>query len=165
MKGRLMFSRLRSRLTYANVVASLALFLAIGGGTAFAVTAIDNNSVFSRHIVDGEVKGADLGVNSIGSGKVIDDSLRGRDVTGLTGGDVTDDSLGGADVAESSLGQVPSAASAHSANSATTAGNTNGLELRAFHYAENANSSIESIFSLGGVSVGASCSSTGNLSL
>ena len=47
-----MFSKLRSRLTYANVVATLALFFALGGGAYAAAT--------------------------IGSAQVIDNSLRAR---------------------------------------------------------------------------------------
>jgi hypothetical protein len=50
-------SRLISKLTYANVVATLALFLALGGGLAWALA---NNSVKSKHIKDGQVKPNDL---------------------------------------------------------------------------------------------------------
>ena len=57
--------RFRPRLTYANVVATLALFVALGGGAYAAVTIgpsnIQNDAVRSRHIKDGEVKNADLG--------------------------------------------------------------------------------------------------------
>jgi hypothetical protein len=45
---------LRARLTYANVVATLALVIAMVGGTAYAA-----NTVFSSDIVNGEVKSAD----------------------------------------------------------------------------------------------------------
>jgi len=45
------------------------------------------------------VKNADLGNNSIGSGKVTDDILTGADVRDLTGADITDGSLGGAELA------------------------------------------------------------------
>ena len=57
-----MFAGIRSRLTYANVASSLALFIAISGGAAFAVTQLDANSVESKHIVNGQVKRGDLGV-------------------------------------------------------------------------------------------------------
>lgn len=55
-----MLARLRAELTYANVVSTLALCLVIGGASAYAVTHLDNNSVRSKHIVNGQVKGADL---------------------------------------------------------------------------------------------------------
>jgi hypothetical protein len=51
---------IRSHLTYANVASSLALFIAISGGAAFAVTQLDANSVKSKHIVNGQVKAPDL---------------------------------------------------------------------------------------------------------
>ena len=41
-------STFRSQLTYANVVATLALFLALGGG-AYAATQLPKNSVAARH--------------------------------------------------------------------------------------------------------------------
>ena len=48
-------------MTYANRPASsLALFIAISGGAAFAVTQLDANSVKSKHIVDGKVKEVDI---------------------------------------------------------------------------------------------------------
>jgi len=56
-----MLNRIRGRLTYANVTATIALFLALGLGTAWA---IENNSVKSKHIKDGEVKPQDLADSS-----------------------------------------------------------------------------------------------------
>ncbi|HYN37231.1 MAG TPA: hypothetical protein VEV82_09695 [Actinomycetota bacterium] len=53
-----MLAKLRSHLTYANVMATIALFMAIGGGVAWAALAM--NSVKSRHIVDGHVRGIDV---------------------------------------------------------------------------------------------------------
>jgi hypothetical protein len=55
-----MLARVRRHLTYANVASSLALFLALGGGVAFAVTRLDPNSVKSKHIVNGQVKARDI---------------------------------------------------------------------------------------------------------
>jgi hypothetical protein len=55
-----LLSKLRAKATYANVVSSLCLVLVVGGGSAYAVTQIDANSVSSRQIVDGGVKLADL---------------------------------------------------------------------------------------------------------
>ena len=53
-----MLHRLRSRLTYANVVGSLALFFALAGGSAVALTG--SNTVFNDDIVDDEVTTADV---------------------------------------------------------------------------------------------------------
>jgi hypothetical protein len=108
-----MSSRIGAHLR-SNVVGYIALFLVVTGGTAQALNG--SNTVTSDDIVNKEVKTADidtravtsnrLAANSVKSGNVIDDSLTGTDVAGLTGGDVTDDSLTGADVADLTGGDV-----------------------------------------------------------
>jgi hypothetical protein len=73
-----MRQRLRSSLTYANVMATLAVFLVLGGG-AYAAFHLPNNSVRSKHIVNGQVKKADLAASSVVGAKVRDGSLRLKD--------------------------------------------------------------------------------------
>lgn len=61
-----MLSKLRSRLTYANVVASIALFIALGGTSYGLATGsigsreIKNNSVRSKDIRNNDVRGRDI---------------------------------------------------------------------------------------------------------
>ena len=50
--------RIRPRLTYANVISSLCLFLVLSGGTAVALSG--SNTVFSDDIVDDAVRTADV---------------------------------------------------------------------------------------------------------
>lgn len=50
---------IRQRLTYANVMATLAFFIAVGGG-AYAAFKLPKNSVKSDNIVNGQVKYVDL---------------------------------------------------------------------------------------------------------
>src|SRR5436190_7590972 len=50
---------IRDHLTYSNVMATLAVFLVLGGG-AYAAFHLPKNSVRSRNIVNGQVKKADL---------------------------------------------------------------------------------------------------------
>jgi hypothetical protein len=52
--------RLRGNLTYANVVATLALFLVLAGGTAVAAAQLGKNSVGSRQIKKAAVTPAKL---------------------------------------------------------------------------------------------------------
>jgi hypothetical protein len=54
-----MAQRIRDRLTYANVTATIALFVALSGG-AYAALNLPRNSVESKHIVNGQVKAADV---------------------------------------------------------------------------------------------------------
>lgn len=70
-----MLTRLRPRLTYANVMASIAVFLALGG-TAYAVAA---NSVGAKQLKNGAVTKPKLASNAVGAGKVIDGSLLKKD--------------------------------------------------------------------------------------
>lgn len=58
-----MVSDLRAHLTYANVMATIAVFLALGGG-AYALT-LPSNSVQSRHIGKGQVKTSDIGKGQV----------------------------------------------------------------------------------------------------
>ena len=78
--------RIRNRLTYANVVASLALVIAVAGGTAYAA-----NTVFSEDIVNGEVKSVDIGTNQVRSVDVLNETANGG---GLTSADLAEDSVG-----------------------------------------------------------------------
>ena len=59
---------------------ALALFLVLSGGTAFAVTQIDRNSVKSKHIVDGQVKEADLADGSVTTDKILDGTVSNADL-------------------------------------------------------------------------------------
>ena len=64
-----MLNRIRRRLSYANVVASAALFLALGG-VGYAATTAAKNSVTSRSIKNGQVKTADLANGAVTSSKI-----------------------------------------------------------------------------------------------
>jgi hypothetical protein len=75
-----MINSIWERLSYANVVATIALFVALGGG-AYAAFHLPKNSVRSKHIKNGQVKSAD----------------------------VKNDALAGTDIDESTLGAVPNA--------------------------------------------------------
>jgi hypothetical protein len=90
-----MLARLRAHLTYANVVATLALFLALGGASYAAVR------VGSRSIVNNSVRTQDLRNNDI----------RGKDIRNRTiqGGDILTNTLKGTQIRESTLSKVPDA--------------------------------------------------------
>jgi hypothetical protein len=99
-------SRFLARLTYANVVSSICLFLVLSGGTAVALSG--SNTVFSDDITDGNVRNSDLGFRAVTLQKIGGDAINS--------GRVVNDSLTGSDLLESTLGQVPSAASADNAD-------------------------------------------------
>jgi hypothetical protein len=60
-----MLARIRPRFTYANVIATIALFGVLAGGGAYAASKIgpkdiQKNAVRAKHIKNGQVKAADL---------------------------------------------------------------------------------------------------------
>lgn len=69
---------MRPKLSYANVVATLALFVALGG-SSYAAVQLGANSVKSRNIGKGQVRSSDIARNSVNSSKVRDSSLLARD--------------------------------------------------------------------------------------
>lgn len=70
--------RIRARLTYANVVSTLCLFLLLGGG-AYAATKLKRDSVGSKQLKSQAVRTADLGDNAVTSPKVKNGSLLSED--------------------------------------------------------------------------------------
>lgn len=101
----------RTRVTYANVVATLALFIALGG-VSWAATSLPKNSVTSKAIKKNAVTSAKIKKNAVTGAKVKSRSLTGSDVKG--------NSLTGAQINEGTLGTVPSATTAASAGSVDT---------------------------------------------
>jgi hypothetical protein len=98
--------RLRRRLTYANVVSTIALVLAVGGGAVYAASKIGaqgirKNAIHSFHIKNKQVKRQDIAGGSINTRKVSNESLTGKDIQ------------------EATLGLVPSAADARTVNGIT----------------------------------------------
>lgn len=62
---------LLDRLTYANVVATLALFIAVGTGSAYAVSKIDGSNIRNHSLT-----GKEFRANSLGGKAIRESSLR-----------------------------------------------------------------------------------------
>jgi hypothetical protein len=56
---------IRSKLTYANVISTLCLFLLLGGGAAFAATKLAKNSVGTAQLKNGAVTSAKVKSGSL----------------------------------------------------------------------------------------------------
>jgi hypothetical protein len=65
-------------LSYANLMATVALFVALGG-SGYAAVRLAAGSVGSKQIRNGQVRGADLARNAVTSAKVKDGSLLAAD--------------------------------------------------------------------------------------
>ena len=70
---------MRPRLTYANVISTLALFLALGG-VSYAVVSLPANSVGSKQLKRSSVKGKHLKRGAVGPRKLKQDSVGERAV-------------------------------------------------------------------------------------
>jgi hypothetical protein len=88
----------------ANVIAYVALFVALGG-TSYAAVSLPKNSVGTKQLKTGAVHRSDIASNAVSGSKVAANTLKG------------------ADIDEASLGKVPSATSADSSTSAASATN------------------------------------------
>jgi hypothetical protein len=116
--------RISRHLSFANVASAIALFVALGGGTAVALNG--SNTIFSDDIVNNQVQSADVRDDNLSSGglqsvdlknnaavtssDVVDENVPGGGIKGIDiapgvvrGTDVGDNSLTGADIAESTL--------------------------------------------------------------
>ncbi len=130
------------RLTYANVMATIAVFCAIGGGT-FAFAALKKNSVGTKQIAKNAVKEAEIAKNAVTAKKIaagaVTDAKLGAISVGadelqdgsigtakladgaVTTNKIADNAVNGAKVNESTLGEVPSAAVAGRAGNVLSA--------------------------------------------
>jgi len=99
-----MFRSIRKHLNPTSLIAMVALFVALGG-VSYAAATISGSSLVNKSV----------------AGKKLKDKT-------VTGGKVKNDSLTGTQVKESTLGKVPSAASADQAASAATATNATNAD-------------------------------------
>ena len=89
-------TRIRKRLTYANVMSTIAVFLVVGGASAFAASQLGKNSVGTKQLKKNAVTAAKIKKNAITTAKIKKNAVTG------------------AKVKESTLGTVPSATLASS---------------------------------------------------
>jgi hypothetical protein len=71
--------QLRKRLTYANVMSSIAVFLVLGG-TAFAATQLGKNSVGTKQLKKNAVSAAKIKKNAVTTAKIKKDAVTGAKV-------------------------------------------------------------------------------------
>jgi hypothetical protein len=96
-----MGQRIRSHLTYANVMVTILAFVVLGGGTALGAYVVSSNSQVGPNTISGHHPPSGKNANLIPAS--------------VNGQDVADNSLRGADIIESRLGKVPAAANADNA--------------------------------------------------
>jgi hypothetical protein len=114
-----MLRALTHRLTYANVMATLAMFVALGGGAYAAATIgaadikrnavrpkhIKPNTVKSRHISRGAVDSADIRNNAVTTGKIAGNAVTSAKIAdnAIATGDVADSAIATGKIADSAV--------------------------------------------------------------
>jgi hypothetical protein len=113
---------IKGRLTYANVMSSLAVFLILGGGAAIAAKQkrIGTNKIKAQAITAGKLKNEAVSSQKLRSGAVSAEKLAEGSVTSskiareAIGADqIANEAIGGEKIRESTLSEVPSANSAN----------------------------------------------------
>lgn len=127
---------MRKHLNYANVMATVAVFMVLGGG-AYAALKLPKDSVTSKQIKKGSVKNSDLAKNSVTKKKL-------KKAT-VTGSRVANDTLTGKNIDESSLSSVPEA------------DRVGGNQIQQINYSAEADTPTQTLFSIGGLTVTATC--------
>ena len=107
-----MMRRLWANLTYANVMSTLAVFLVVSGGAAYAASHLGKNSVGTKQ----------LKKNAVVTSKIKKGAVTGTKLANgaITGTQVKSGSLTGTQVNASTLGTVPTAQNASTAQTANT---------------------------------------------
>ncbi len=91
---------IRNRLTYANVMSSIAVFLVLGGATAFAATKIGSNQLKANSVLTGKIKKEAVTTAKIKNVAVTTAKIKDGAVTGAK---VLDGSLTAADISAATL--------------------------------------------------------------
>ena len=117
---------MNAKLSYANVMSTLAVFLALGGGGFAIATAVKKNSVGSKQVknealtnkdlkngvavgteevADESLGAADLGPGSVGAGEIAPGAVGAGAIAGgaIGAGEIADGAVGSAEVADGSL--------------------------------------------------------------
>lgn len=139
--------QIRKRLTYANVMSSIAVFLVLGGATAFAASKITSKQLAANSVTTAKIK-----KSSVTTSKIKDNSIT---TTKVANGAIT-----GAKLNLGSVGKVPSATTADTATTATTALNANtvgGQSATKIFKKLAPGAGTTSIATFGGFSLTASC--------
>ena len=130
--------QIHKRLTYANVMSTIAVFLVLGGASALAASQLGKNSVGSKQLKKNSVTAAKIKKNAV------------------TGAKIKNGTISGSKINLGSLGTVPSATNATNAANADA---VNGLHMAKLHFVSGPDAPKTAIFSAEGLTLFAECSS------
>ncbi len=105
--------QIRKRITYANVMSSIAVFLVLGGATAIAASKIGTKQLKANAVTTGKIK-----KNAVTTAKIKNNAVNGAKVNEATLGTVPSASVANSLVTMSALKNTKVASSASGASSA-----------------------------------------------
>jgi hypothetical protein len=123
--------QLRSVFTYSNVVATVALFLAVSGGVVYAASTLGRNAVKSKNIAAHAVKNRNLAKNAVKSGNLAANAVTATKVknAAITGGKVATGTLTRTNLAAGTLAGLQVADASNSAVPGLTVETENGTPV------------------------------------
>jgi hypothetical protein len=136
--------QIRKRITYANVMSSIAVFLVLGGASAYAAKKIGSN----------EIKG-----NSITTGKLKKEAVTASKIkkNSVTTAKIANGAVTGAKLNLGTVGTVPNAAHANTADNANNANTVGGQSVVKIFAKLNSGQNNVQIASIAGFTITASC--------
>jgi hypothetical protein len=138
--------QIRKRITYANVMSSIAVFLVLGGGAAYAAKKIGSNEIKGNSITTGKIKKEAVSASKIKKNSVTTAKIANGAVTG-------------AKLNLGTIGAVPNAVHATSADNANTVGGQSATRI----FAKLADGSgTATIANIAGFTITASCPNATN---
>ena len=137
--------QIRKRITYANVMSSIAVFLILGGATAFAAKKIGSNEIKGNSITTGKIKKEAVSASKIKKNAVTTAKIANGAVTG-------------AKLNLGTVGTVPNAVHATTADTAKNAETVGGNRVVSFSLFGNGTIGPTQILDLNGLQIVASCS-------
>jgi hypothetical protein len=154
-----MLSSFTRRLSYANVMASVAVFLALGG-TAYAALKLPANSVGEKQLENGAVTTNKLHADAVGT-----ENIKNGAVTGpkMNFAGVTVPNAHSADTADTA-NNARFADSADTANTAANANAVDGQTVTTMFFKGTASSGPQTVLNnVNGLTITASCDSSGDV--
>jgi hypothetical protein len=161
----------RKRLTYANVMSSIAVFLVLAGGTAFAANQLGKNTVGSKQlknnavtaakIKNGAVTGSKLAKGAVGASAI---NTTGLTVPNASHAGTADSATNATNASHAGTADnatnATNASHASTADSATNAGNAatvGGMTISKISYTAATDSAPQTILNTQGLVFTASC--------
>jgi hypothetical protein len=145
-QGEKFVKQIRKHITFANVMSSIAVFLVLGGGAAYAAKKIGSNEIKGNSITTGKIK-----KEAVSSSKIKKNSV--------TTAKIANGAVTGAKLNLGTVGTVPNAAHANSADNANNANTVGGQSANKIFKTLSEGQANVPVATIAGFSITATCNS------